>query len=225
MKKQLLFVFAIALLVVGLGLSRAERDLSTVIEDSLQSVVQVIDSEFPEVPASGFYIGDGIIVTAGHVSKRDTISHVVFMDGTEYEVIEHIVHPDFDCGFLLIETVDRPALKFDTLPLHRGDTVFMLGHPHVGSAYDGFSILFNTSKGIVTGFLRLETFGDMEMFISDAVGHPGNSGSVLIDLEGEIRGLHVGGGRSRCGAPLHGFEMNVKVSDILKAMESAGLRR
>jgi len=187
-----------------------------IIETVMQSVVAVYHPSI-NIPASGFYIGDGVIVTAGHVAKMDGIKKVVFEDGTKYPVLRQIVHPDYDCGFLIIENIDRPILKFDLKEVQRGENIFTLGHP-VG-------LTFIVTKGIVTGRSDAEGFfGNTLLITTDAVTQPGNSGSVLIDEDGEIRGVHVGGKIGNCGSPLHGYEVDICVSDILKAMETAKLK-
>ncbi|MHA2022569.1 MAG: hypothetical protein ACTSWQ_02795, partial [Candidatus Thorarchaeota archaeon] len=66
-------------------------------------------------------------------------------------------------------------------------------------------------------------FGDTILIVTDAVTHGGNSGSVLVDEDGEIRGVHVGGRLSNCGSSLHGYGVNVGVTAILNALEAAGL--
>lgn len=198
----------------------SERQIA-VIHQAMQSVVKVVSLQYPEYPASGFYIGDGIIVTAGHVSEVDHITSVEFEDGTMCDVLERITHPDFDCGFLLITPVDKPGLRFDLDPLKRGLVVFVLGNYTVGECH----FEFLATKGIVTGFYKLDyVFGDILMFVSDYVAHGGNSGSVVIDIDGEIRGMHVGRVPDRRGLKVHGTEIGVQATNILIALDVAELR-
>ena len=191
------------------------------IERSMQSVVAVYRSDY-DLPASGFYIGDGIIVTAGHVAEVGSLEKVVFEDGDEYPILEQIVHPDYDCGFLLIKypcdpcDINEPILKFDLAEVQRGEEIFILGNP------SGFTFL--STNGIVAGRDDFDGFfGDTLLIIIDAAGQGGNSGSVLIDKDGEIRGLWIGGSISRCGAFLTGCGASVPVNDILEALKQAGL--
>ena len=198
----------------------SERQIS-VIHLAMQSVVKVVSAQYPDYPASGFYIGDGIVVTAGHVSEADHITSVKFEDGVVCEVLERITHPNFDCGFLLIAPVDKPELKFDSALIKRGLVVMTLGNPTI----DELHFEFLATKGIVTGFSDVDRyFGDILLFISDSVAHGGNSGSVVIDADGEIRGMYVGGKRNRLGIMIHGAEMNIQATDILDALIAAGLR-
>ena len=198
----------------------SERQIST-IHQAMQSVVKVNSSLYPKWPASGFYIGNGIVVTAGHVSKMDHVVSVEFEDGTVCGVLERITHPDFDCGFLLIDAVDKPGLKFDPDPVKRGLVVMTLGNPTIRENH----FEFLATKGIVAGFYDVGGyFGDILLFITDSVAHCGNSGSVVIDVDGEIRGMYVGGTPGAFGVKIHGTEMNIQVADILIALDAAGLR-
>jgi len=227
MKKQLLMVTFVGLLFCVFVYFNSTPDIPGIIEQSMKSVVMVFSEDTDEYPvASGFYIGGRIIVTAGHVAEESNkISYVEFEDGTVCKVVDTIRNPDYDCGFLIIEPIDKPALKFDTEPVVRGEVLLTMGNPHAGRGVWGFTVRFNVSKGIVSGFVYSDLSPNIELFVCDGVAHPGNSGSPLIDEEGEVKGLHVAGGRSFCGSALHGFSMNIKVADILRALEAAGLER
>lgn len=182
---------------------------------AMQSVVAVYHPNV-DIPASGFYIGRGIIITAGHVAGVSGLEKVVFEDGSEYDVLRQVTHPDYDCGFLYIDVVDKPALLFDLEKVRRGEEIFVLGNPA--------GALFVVTKGIVMGFNEANGFfGETQLIMVDAVGHGGNSGSVLLDGDGEIRGVYVGGGRANCGSPLHGYGVSICVEDILGALAVAEL--
>lgn len=191
------------------------------ITKSMQSVVAVYCSDSDSL-ASGFYIGNGIIITAGHVAEKKTLKRVVFEDGDEYPVLEQIVYPDYDCGFLLIKypcdpcEIDERILKFDTAELRRGDEIFILGNPN--------RMTFISTKGIVTGTNNFDGFFGATLLVTiDAATDSGNSGSVVLDKDGEIRGVWVGGKISRCGAFLLGQGAVINVYDILEALKQTGL--
>jgi S1-C subfamily serine protease len=181
------------------------------IAKSMQSIVAVHHPTIG-IPASGFYIGNGVFVTAGHVAGMEGIEKVVTEDGVEYPVIEQLRHPDYDCGFLIVKDANCPILKFDVNVVRRGEEIFILGNPA--------DLTFISTKGIVTG--RTDCggyFGDISLIVVDAVANNGNSGSALLDIDGEVRGVHVGG-RGDCG-----YDVSVCVSDIFKALEVVGLQR
>jgi len=185
------------------------------IAESMQSVVAVYTSD-SDLPASGFYIGNGIIVTAGHVADMEEVEKIIFEDGTQYPILDRIVDPNYDCGFLVVEDINQPTLEFNLAEVQRGEEIFILGHP--------MGLTFISTKGIVTGRTDSEKFfGDVLLFAVDAVAHPGNSGSVLLDKNGKIRGVHVGGRLSNCGSSLYGYSVNISTFDIIKALAQAGL--
>lgn len=179
------------------------------ISKSMQSVVAVYHPDYNTL-ASGFYIGNGVIVTAGHVAKEE-LKNVVFENGSEYDIIRKIKHPDYDCGFLIIEDCNAPALSFDTAEIQRGEIVFILGNPK--------GLTFNVSAGIISSISRFCNgyFGETILIGYDAVAVSGNSGSPVIDKDGEIRGVNVG------DKGFHGSAVAITTKDILKALNEAGL--
>ena len=178
---------------------------------SMKSVVAVYYFNIG-IPASGFYIGNGIIVTAGHVAKESGLEKIVFEDGDTYDIIQQIVHPDFDCGFLIIsEENNEPVLKFDIVEVQRGEEIYVLGNPG--------GLTFNVSKGIISSINRICAgyFGETILIGYDAATACGGSGSLVADRDGEIRGVHVGNNG------FHGSAVAITASEILKAMNAAGL--
>lgn len=179
------------------------------IAQAMQSIVRVIHPDYGEYATSGFYIGNGVIVTAGHVSKVEGLEKVIFEDGSEYPVLEQIVHPDYDCGFLLIDDPNKPVLKFDLAKVQRGEVVYTLGNPEKRS--------FVVAKGIVCGRTVVSYFGEIQLIIEDVARYGGTSGAVLLGVDGEIRGVHVGSVIS------NDYGVSICVEDILNALEHAGL--
>lgn len=216
MKLRLLFVLLIAIVAMGLGLKAAQEQATPVqtINRSMQSVVALYVDGYDGCVGTGFYIGDGKIVTAGHLTESD-IAHVKFEDGTTCEVLNQYVHGDYDCGFIFVEPVDKPALRFDADGVVRGEITYMVGNP-TGNT-------FIATTGIVSGWVEVEGwFGDIVMILTDAAAHRGNSGSPLIDEDGEVIGLYVGTSRlTNCNDFPNGCAVNVQVSDILAALEVA----
>lgn len=221
MKKLLIFVACSLIIFFSFGgtalfqSTPVELSQTEMIAKSMQSVVRVIHPDYGEYAASGFYVGNGIIVTAGHVSEMEGIEKVVFEDGLEYLVLEQIKHPEYDCGFLLIDYpcgyvgVDKPALKFDLAEVQRGEVVYTLGNPEKRP--------FVVAKGVICGRTTVSYFGEIQLIIEDVARYSGTSGAVLLDTDGEIRGVHVGRVIS------NDYGVSVCVEDILKALEHAGL--
>jgi S1-C subfamily serine protease len=210
MKKTTIEVLVTVLIVLGCVLVAyadiaKSKSQTQVINEAMQSVVAVW-SEHTAYPASGFYIGEGVIVTAGHVAEVEGVNEVVFEDGTRCKVLERIAHGEYDCGFLIIESVNKPALKFDDEVLLRGDTVYLLGNP--------LDMKFFVSKGIVSGRNECyKFFGEVQLIGHDANMASGSSGGLLIDTEGEIVGVQVGTSGST-------FGFAVSKEDILTALNT-----
>lgn len=214
--KRLLLIMLMAIVGFTVLLAQPIRQVPLsqieMIERSMQSVVTVY-CPYIDIPASGFYIGNGIIVTAGHVSSVEGVEKVTFEDGTEYPVLNQITHPDYDCGFLQIANIDKPVLVFDSIDSQRGETVFVLGNPG--------GLVFNVSKGIVSSDNRYCNgyFGETTLIGYDAATTRGSSGSLVIDEDGEVRGINVG------NYGFHGSAVAITTHDILKALDAVGLQR
>lgn len=206
-------VFGLSLSIMGCNQAYTlSQQHVNIVKRTMQSVVKVIAQGYEDMPATGFYIGNGIIVTAGHVSKFDKIEKVVFENGNEYAVLDRIIHEDFDCGFLLIGNVKCPTLILNTEVLRRGEIVFILGHPR--------NAVFTVTKGIISGRIIFNSFGDISLGITDAIAYRGNSGSVIIDTQGKIRGVYVGTYRlSYTNEFSPGCAVFISSLDILKALK------
>lgn len=191
------------------------------LEKTMPQVVQMIHSTYPDDPASGSHIGNGIILTVKHVSIYDEVDKVIFEDGSEYDIIDRYNDPEIDIGFCVIDLGEeaniRPRLSFDPDPVSRGLEVFVLGNP--------YSHTYNSSKGIVTNGNKepRPLHGDTPLFQTDAFASPGSSGSAVVDKAGKIRGVLVGGYHDRSGSAVVGTGVCIPVDEILDALERSGL--
>jgi S1-C subfamily serine protease len=178
------------------------------IEKSMRSVVTIYHPA-NRILASGFYIGNGIIVTAGHVAEIENLEKVIFEDGDEYGILKQIAHPDYDCGLLIINDPNKPELKFDLAEVQRGEEIFVLGNPG--------GLTFISTKGMVGGRVRRALFGDVILVVSNTISASGSSGSTVIDKDGDVRGVHVG------WAGTKNFTVYVPSNKILEALRQAEL--
>jgi len=156
-------------------------------DDIMQSVVHI--EAHAGWQGSGVYVGNGLILTAGHVVEEGWGFAVTFEDGTACESYQYYQEPQADVGFIFLENCNAPALEFDNDGYSRGDTAFIYGNPF------GWDYNFSVTKGIISSVNRDcgGFFGHKIMLQSDAASYPGNSGGPLIDDEGEIIGILVGG--------------------------------
>ena len=138
---------------------------------------------------SGVYVGNGLILTAGHVIDEAYNFTVTFENGLAHKSATFYREPTCDIGFIYLEYHEGPALVFDDDGCSRGDVTYIFGNPF-GRYYD-----FSVTKGIISSINRDcdGFFGGKIMLQSDAAAYPGNSGGPVTDDEGEIIGILVGG--------------------------------
>ena len=142
---------------------------------------------------SGFLVSaDGLIATAGHVVEYTESFEVMLQDGTR--AVADFVHMEnidiCDVGFIkLRDKSDKelPYFKFDT-EIKIGEDLIILGYPW------GLNNGVTLTKGVVSLSNRNEPFFGTKLVIHvDAASYPGNSGSPVIDMDGEVVGMLIGG--------------------------------
>lgn len=183
-------VFLIVALVAGLvvlGILGSEPKVFSV-DRVMKSVVHI--SAEAGWQGSGVYVGNGLILTAGHVVKDGGCFVISFENGqSSYSSTKSYLEPTADVGFILLEDYDGPVLEFDNDGYNRGDTAYIFGNPF------GWDYNFSVSKGIVSALGRDcdGFFGEKLLLQVDSAAYPGNSGGPVTDDEGEIIGILVGG--------------------------------
>ena len=160
--------------------------------DVMDSVVHIaVETEYGGWQGSGVYIGDGIILTAGHVVEGAIQFTVTFEDGCIYDSNDYYQEEVSDVGFILLDSnsVCHSPIPFDNRVVGRGDSVWVFGSPY------GTEFLFTVSEGIISNTTLTcdGYFGDKPIFTTDAASYPGNSGGPVVDSDGEIIGILVGG--------------------------------
>ncbi len=141
----------------------------------------------------------GIIMTAGHVVEDANSFVVKFKDGTVCESTISYKEKNVDVGFIsvcpnsvshLINVSFAPAPEI-------GDDVYICGAPF------GEQLSYSVSFGKVSGISRnFPYFGKMTMIQSDAQSWPGNSGGPVVNVDGNLVGILVGGMRYTDGISL-----------------------
>ena len=140
-----------------------------------------------------FVTPDGVIMTARHVldESRANIAkiEVTLRDGTVLEAKRWMRADNLDVGFIKVEIKDAPFLVFDDDPQEIGQDVWILGHPL------GWDNNWSLTKGIISNLGRdcEGFFGQFLMLQADSASYPGNSGGPMVDEDGEIVGVLVGG--------------------------------
>lgn len=136
---------------------------------------------------TGFYVGNGIIITAGHIIDSGSPYTVQFPGRESIETDKSEKIEGIDAGFIFIKDVNVPALLIgDSNDLKLADPVTCLGYP-----FDGH---LRVSQGIVGALnVVVPLWGDVKLIDHTAPAYPGNSGGPIFNALGEVVGVHVGG--------------------------------
>jgi serine protease Do len=137
---------------------------------------------------SGFYIGDGLVLTNNHVVEQADQIQVRADGGREWKAKVIGRDPKTDVGLLKIDgdgAKDLPAVRLgDSDDLQVGDYVVAIGQP--------FGLEHTVTAGIVSAKGRRIGQGPYDAFIqTDAAINPGNSGGPLFNLKGEVVGINT----------------------------------
>lgn len=141
---------------------------------------------------TGFFVTPNLIATAGHVTENTEVFEVMFSDGTR--AIANFVHMEnmdrCDVGFIKLRSnlrKPRPYLDLDT-EVEIGEDLAILGYPW------GLNNGVALTQGVVSLANRIEPFFGIKMVMqTDTASYPGNSGSPVIDMDGECVGILIGG--------------------------------
>ena len=137
---------------------------------------------------SGFVIDDsGLIITARHVVDRPGECIVVFTDGVERKVQGVRISEKSDCAVLSVSRENLHALK-TTADIYVTQPILVIGSPF-DSGFENYVTAGIISKiGVVERF-----FCNAPLIMVDADGSPGNSGGPVLNMQGEVIGIFVGG--------------------------------
>ena len=131
--------------------------------------------------ATGVFIRDDLILTAGHLVDDISDANVFTVDGKEYKAKGWYLETEADIGFIEVDTNDvECTLFFDDAKF--GETVWAFGNP-----LGVFPVLV---KGIISATNATDSYNDTKnMIIIDAAVNGGNSGCPIFDKWGNILGI------------------------------------
>jgi len=141
---------------------------------------------------TGFFVTPNLIATAGHVCENTDSFEVMFSDGTRAKAdFVHMENMDrCDVGFIQLRSEHRKNrlyLDLDT-EVDIGEDLVILGYPW------GLNNGVALTKGVMSLPWRSAPFFGTKLVIhTDTASWPGNSGSPVIDMDGECVGILIGG--------------------------------
>lgn len=140
---------------------------------------------------TGFFVSaNGLIATAGHVVENTKTFIVQFQDGSRtYADFVHMENMGrCDVGFIKLQSdTKRPYFNLDA-KVEIGESLIILGYPW------GLNNGIALTQGVVSLSNRKESFFGIKLVMhTDVASYPGNSGSPVVDMDGECVGILIGG--------------------------------
>ena len=135
---------------------------------------------------SGFVIGDGLVVTNAHVVAGEDETTVQRSDGSDVRAEVVAFDPNRDLAVLRASDLDRRALSRDTIAV--GGVGAAFGHPQGGPLRAAPFSVGQVTKATGTDIYHRNEI-TREVLILAADLQPGDSGSALIDPQGDVVGV------------------------------------
>lgn len=188
------------------------------IQEVLPSVVHIMCDRWQ---GSGVALTEDIVVTARHVV--DGVNYTITLsDGTTVKGVQAISHKDYDVGFIKVDNPVLKPAKFGSIKdCVLGQPIFIIGSPYGKINFN------NVTLGIISGLDKDwdglsysgEPYGWKVAFTSDSGAHPGNSGGPVFSMDGEVRGLLVGGYSPvlNCSMPSDLFMGDIEIIKLMFA--------
>lgn len=187
---------------------RKALDATKLYEEAAKSMVEilVVTKDEKDSLGSGFFIGEGMILTNYHVIEDAASIKVLDYDEKEYTVTKvYDYNKTFDLAVIGVEGT-RPALKLSEDEVVTGEVVYSLGSPY------GYTGTF--SKGIVGTASRI--IEEIDYIQITAPISRGNSGGPLLNRFGEVIGVNT---LTRVDAQNINFSVNIEYLDKLNLQE------
>lgn len=163
---------------------------------------------------TGFNIDPGgIIITNYHVIEDAMNMSITFPDGKVYRADHWSSRPESDLAVISLQAENLPAapVDFSNLPAP-GDKIRVVGNP-LGMN----NILV---EGQVLQYLKIKD-RQGRIFSIDAPIYPGNSGSPVYDMDGQVVGVVFGSlkGENNGSVQVAGLAVSIiEAQDLIKAM-------
>ena len=158
---------------------------------------------------------EGHLITNNHVVKGKESIRVTMHDGSSFEANVIGEDPALDIAVLKIERGEPfPSLKMgDSETVRVGQLVFAVGNP--------FGLGETVTQGIISAKERSLSDTQRDLFQTDVMVNPGNSGGPLINIQGEVIGINtfiVSTNEQNPG--FEGVSFAVPASDVMESFTS-----
>lgn len=182
MSKSYLYLLFLPLFLFSSQLASAQ-DNSDQISKALNSTVTVrAVSGGVTRQATGFFVGDHLIVTNYHVIKGAQSASCFADDPTKSFKIEGSANEDevADLVLLRVNQLNNPSLSLAALAPEAGGQIFIIGRP-LGSS--------TVSEGTLASFREKE---GLRQLVLNAYASVDNSGGPVMNAKGEVVGVSLG---------------------------------
>lgn len=162
---------------------------------------------------TGFNIDPGgIIVTNYHVIEGALNMSITFPDGKVYRADHWLSKPESDLAVIVLQAVGLPVVPVNySRPPTPGDKIRVVGNPLMLN-----NILI---EGKVEQYLRVRD-RQGNIFSIDAPIYPGNSGSPVFDMNGQVVGVVFGSMRGEEGRSEKNTGLAVTIDEALDLIKS-----
>lgn len=131
---------------------------------------------------TGFNIDEkGLIVTNAHVVQNAEHVFISFYQGKNFQGTVIEIYPTVDLAIIQVDGGDLPKLELEqNFKGNQGDKVLIIGNP---LEYSGIA-----NKGVIKGNAAVKNI-DVPVLLIEAPVNKGNSGSPVINEEGNVVGV------------------------------------
>lgn len=170
---------------------------------------------------TGFNIGpDGVIVTNYHVIEDALNMVITFPDGKVYKAEHWLGKPEYDLAVIALQAEGLPVMPVNQArPPVSGDRIIVIGNP--------LSLNNIVVEGRVGAYLKvMDKQG--KAFSIDAPIYPGNSGSPVLDLSGQVVGVVFGSMKVESDGieKVNGLAVTIdEAADLISAVNDGSKRK
>jgi len=209
-----LLVVAVGLVIAALTINacaggEAEPLTVSQIFDLLADSVAFVETD-AGFTGSAILLEDGYLLTNAHVIWPLDAARVVFRDGTEFLDVP-VLGRDMMADLALLGPVQTSSVGVSLQNgenLTIGSEVLLIGYPEETERFPQPTI----TRGILSRMRQWEE-ADISYFQTDALIGPGQSGGMLVDMDGRVIGLSGLGSAA-------GFSMVASVADLVPRVEA-----